>query len=252
MTDAECVTAMILNILSGRVALYRMEEWFMLTDAEVLMGRGISSDWFNDTRLAVALDHLDDAGTDRVLGAIVERYLARDDRPREWSLHQDFTSFKLYGAYPDGGDPLPTYGFSKDHRPDLKQLVFGLSLHGSVGIPLVHSVVSGNTSDQAANRDHLAQLSKMLPDEDEVTVVADCKLVDADTVGRVLGAGFHLVSLVPQTFSLRGHLIAEAGADLPDPASWPELARKPGRTKSDPTKVYRWDEEAAPGAPSAT
>ncbi len=239
VSDAECVGAMILNILSGRVALYRMEEWLALTDVELLLGEGVPREALNDTRLARALDYVDAAGTDTILGAVVLRYLAREDRPTEYTVHQDTTSISLWGAYDDAGEPVPTYGYSKDRRPDLKQLVFGLTLHGSVGIPMVHSVTAGNTPDQAANRDHLAQLSKMLPDDDEVTVVADCKLVDADTLGRVLGAGFHLVSLVPDTFTLRRELIDEAWDDQPDAEAWPELARTPGRRKDLPHKVYR-------------
>ncbi len=239
VSDAECVGAMALNILSGRVALYRMEQWFAETDAELLLGEGVASNAFNDTRLATALDHLDEAGTDRILGDVVARYLAQENRPTCYSIHQDFTSISLWGVYRDGGEPLPTYGFSKDHRPDLKQLVFGLTLHGAAGIPLVHSVSAGNTSDSTANRNHLAELAKMLPGSDEVTVVADCKLVDADTLGQVLGAGFHVVSLLPDSYKLRGELIDQAWLDEPSVESWGELARQPGPRKSASPKVYR-------------
>ena len=40
VSDAECVLGMVLNILSGRVALYAMERWFAATDAELLIGEG--------------------------------------------------------------------------------------------------------------------------------------------------------------------------------------------------------------------
>jgi hypothetical protein len=66
----------------------------------------------------VFLDHLDKVGTDKVMGAVVERYLARPDRPKEWSVRTDTTSFTLYGAYLDMGEPVVTHGFSKDHRPE--------------------------------------------------------------------------------------------------------------------------------------
>lgn len=239
VSDGECVAVMLLNILSGRMALFRMDQWLARTDAELLLGEGVDADAFNDTRLALALDHLDEVGTDRVMSEIVQRYLEQEDRPTAYSVHQDTTSFSLYGAYEAEAEPDVTYGYSKDKRPDLKQLIFGLSLHGAVGLPLVSSVTAGNNSEQAVNRAHLAQLAKLLPESDEVTVVADCKVVDANTVGRVLGAGFHLVSLVPDTFSLRGQLIDAAWASSPDSEAWPELARQPGRLKADPDKVYR-------------
>jgi transposase len=239
VSDASCITVMLLNILSGRLALFRMDEWLSRTDTGLLLGEGLEADAFNDTRLALALDHLDAVGTDCVMGEVVQAYLSQEDRPTAYSVHQDTTSITLYGAYEACGEPIVTYGHSKARRPDLKQLIFGLSLHGAVGLPLVSSVTAGNTSDQAANRAHLSRLAALLPNSDEVTVVADCKAVDADTVGRVLGAGFHLVSLVPDTFALRGQLIDSAWSSCADSSQWPELASRPGRRKADPHMVYR-------------
>ena len=244
VSDADCVSAMMLNVLSGRMALFRMENWLLRTDVELLLGQGRQADAFNDTRLAEALDHVDRVGSDRIMGAVVERYLAQDDRPTTYSVHMDTTSFSFYGAYVNGGDPLVTYGHSKARRPDLMQLIFGLSLHGGVGVPLVITIAAGNTSDHVSNRDHLTRLAKLLPDSDDVTIVADCKFVDADTVGRVLGAGFHLISLVPDTFNLRGALIEQAWASMPEASEWPELSRQPGRTKASPERVYQgWSVE---------
>lgn len=239
VSDAECVTAMVLNILSGRCALYAMETWLRHTDTELLIGRGCEPDAFNDTRLALALDHLDAVGTDTLMGDLVQHYLAREDRPTEYTAHTDTTSFSLYGAYVAETVPNVTFGFSKDKRADLKQLIFGLTLHGSAGIPLLADVVSGNTSDPEVNRSVLSRLSAQLPDSDEVTVVADCKAVDSITVGRVLDEGLHLVSLVPDTYSIRGRLIDAAWEACPDLEEWPELERHPGRKKADPHKVYR-------------
>lgn len=239
VSDAECVVAMILNILSGRVALWRMDKWLELLDAELVLGKGIEPAQFNDTRLGQALDRLDEVGTDRILGDVATRYLTRYAREPERTVRIDTTSVSVYGEY-DQDTPLSiTHGFSKAKRPDLKQLVFGLSLHGAAGIPLTMSVHSGNTADQVANRDHLGKLAALLPDEDEVTLVADCKLVDADTLGQVLTSGFHFVSLVPKTFALRGSLIDEAWRDGPQVEDWPVLARRPGKKKADPPRLYR-------------
>ena len=239
VSDADCVVAMILNILSGRLALYAMQEWLSFTDVELLIGEGCEADFFHDTRLGTALDRLDDFSTDVVMGRVVEVYLARDDRPTEYSAHLDTMSVSLYGQCRGQDGPEVTHGFSKDKRPDLKQLVFGLVLHGSAGIPLVSDVAAGNTADPVANRDLLARLGPLLPPEDDVTVVADCKAVDAVTIGRVIDQGLHIVSLVPDTFKMRGTLIEAAWQACPDLDEWPELARSPGRRKADPDKVYR-------------
>lgn len=239
VSDGECITAMILNILEGRVALYDMERWLARTDVELLLGEGVNAAHFNDARLAACLDHIADRGTEELLSAVVKDYITREDAPRTYTVHQDTTSLTLFGAYasakPEDG-PVPAYGYSKDHRPDLKQLVFGISLHGAVGIPLVGTMFAGNTADPVANRIHIEALADLLPEEHDVTIVGDSKLVDGPTVGQLLDQQFHFVSLVSHSFALRAELVDEvrrAGETMP------ELARADGRTKADPPRVYR-------------
>jgi len=239
VSDADCVTLMIINILHGRVALYKMGEWLEGTDVDVVLGEGYRPDAFYDDRLGGTLDRLFRFGTDDVLGEVVRGYLLSDEAPDEYSAHSDTTTIKLYGAYErdlEPGEPKPTWGHSKDHRPDLKQLVYGLSLHGAVGIPLCVSTLDGNASDQFANRLHIDELAGLLPPQDEVTLVADCKLFDPVTLGRVFDAAFHFVTLVPRSYKLREELVdlvVAEGAELP------ELAREKGRTRKDPDRVYR-------------
>ena len=239
ISDAECATAFILNLLSSGPAMYRMDWWLQRLDTDLLFGKGVSAAAFNDTRLATALDHLDAAGTDTILAKVVERFLSRPGRETVYSVHHDTTSVSLYGKYEDAEDPVPKLGFSKKHRPDLKQLIFGLSLHGSAGLPLAMTVTEGSTPDSKAARDHLALLAKRLPPEDEVTFVTDCKGFDAITAGQILGQGFHFVSLVADTFGIRRKLIEEAWKDRPDLEKWPILAKKPGRLKDAPWTAYR-------------
>jgi len=239
VSDADCVLALVLNVLCGRPALYRMDEWLGRLDVDVLFGEGTDAAAFNDTRLAEALDHLDEVGTDTLLADIVRAYLAEDGEPRAFSAHHDTTSVTLFGAYEGEAEPRPAFGYSKDHRPDLKQLIYGLTLHGAVGMPLVSTISAGNTSDPAAARDHLARLVDLLPEEHEVTLVGDCKLVDAVTIGRVLRSGLHFVSLLPDTFALRRDLVDEAWKERPDLDAWPLLAEKAGRKKADPVTAYR-------------
>ena len=244
VSDADCVVTMILNILCGRVALFRMDEWLARTDAELLLGAGRQADAFVDDRLAACLDHLDAVGTDTLLTGVLHHFFSLPGRARAYSVHQDFTTLSVYGQYDDDVSPcgpIPMFGHSKELRPDMKQLVFGLTIHGSAGVPLVCSMLNGNTSDSFANRDHLAQLSKLLPPEDEVTIVGDCKWVDETTLGQLVGAGFHFVSLLPDTCKLRRQLIQDAFAAVPEPTSWPRLGSHAGRRKADPHTDWRWN-----------
>lgn len=240
VSDADCVIALILKTMCGSPSLYRLPDWLRRLDLDVLLGADADPDAFNDTRVAEALDHLDAAGTDTILADIAGAYLANSDGLCAFSVHHDTTSVSLHGAYADDeAEPRPAHGFSKDHRPDLKQLIYGLTLHGAVGIPLVASVNAGNTADSSVARDHLAQLVAMLPAEHEVTFVGDCKLVDARTIGRILRAGLHFVSLVPDNYKCRREFIERAWSEHPDPASWPVLGKKPPKRKGEPSLEYR-------------
>ena len=240
ISDVECVIAMLFSILSGRQALWKQDEWLGKIDAELLLGEGIDAAAFHDTRLGVALDRLDDVGTDRILGDVVTRYLAARPADRGGFLvHMDTTSVSLYGAYEGVPEPTPLHGYSKDKRPDLKQLIFGMSLHGSAGFPLTMSVANGNTSDTVSNRDHLTKLARLLPARDRITVVADCKVVDAETLGQLHNSGFHLVSLVPNSHKVRGELVRRAWKDHPEAERWPVLESRPGEHKADPPRLYR-------------
>ena len=246
VSDADCVAVMILNILHGRVALFRMGEWLDGQCLDVLLGEDCSADAFGDLRLGGALDRIHKLGTDEVLSTVVHDYLRSGRGPSSYSVHQDATTLKLYGACEgyEGRDDLalPAHGHSKEHRPDLKQLVFGVTLHGAVGIPLMANLFDGNASDQEVNRWHVEELAGLLPAEDDVTLVADCKLVDPQTLGLVVEAGFHFVSLLPRSYALRG--VLEEKFLVPD-RPLPELVREPGRTKKDPDRVYRGASQVA-------
>lgn len=239
VSDADCVAIMVLNILGGRTALYRMENWTQKLPVDVLIGPHASPSDFSDARLARTLDHLHKVGTDNVLSTTVAGFLRREDRPQTYSLHQDSTSASVYGAYagePPAWAPRMLHGFSKDHRPDLKQLVFGLTLQGCTGLPLVATMFDGNTSDKFFNAFHIESLAGLLPDEDDVTLVADSKLVDGQLLGALLDQEMHFISLVPRTYAVRDEALKRLAAEDDE---HPELGRTPRRSAKEADSVYR-------------
>jgi len=239
VSDADCLTLMITNLLHGRVALYRMDRWLGSTDVGVVLGEDCPADAFGDARLGSTLDRIFAYGADDILSEVATAWLQSDHSPDAYSVHADTTSVRLYGAYEVEADPeapTPAHGHSKDHRPDLKQLIYGLNLQGAVGIPLCFSFLDGNTPDSLANRFHLDRLAGILPPQDEVTFVMDCKLFDPRSLGHVYDAAFHFVTLMPRSYALRSELVEWAVAQQ---GEFPELARAPGRTRSHQDRVYR-------------
>jgi hypothetical protein len=100
---------MALNILSGPVALRRMDQRFEHVDVELLLGAGVEASWFHDNPLGRALDHIDKVCTDTLLSEIVVRYLNRQDIG-PFLVHLDHTSVAVYGAYDTDKGRLPRMG----------------------------------------------------------------------------------------------------------------------------------------------
>ena len=99
-------------------------------------------------------------------------------------LHSDTTSKSVRGEYAGKGDEDElniTYGYSKDHRPDLKQFLYGLIV--SEGVPVMGKIMDGNTSDKTWNREAIEELAKVLEPNiaKEMLYIADSALVSPKT-----------------------------------------------------------------------
>jgi transposase len=147
------VEALLLAILDGHHALYkvgaRLEDRGMLS----LLQPGLKRESLHDYRLGQILDALFAANLNRVFGAIALNAPEVYTIATPW-LHQDTTTITLYGAYEEEARPVegpvpprPAYGHSKDGRDDLKQVLLSLGVSGDGGIPLRVGLRDGNRSD---------------------------------------------------------------------------------------------------------
>ena len=126
VSAGRAVEALVLSILDGHHALYkvgrRLDERGMLP----LLQPGLAPESLHDGRLGQTLDALYDANLHTVFSAIALRALDIYRVETPW-LHQDTTTISFYGAYDDdeagSKGPRPTYGYSKDGRGDLKQVM---------------------------------------------------------------------------------------------------------------------------------
>jgi transposase len=137
VTVGECMEALVLTILTGEHALSRVADTLAGYELAVIFQRPMEAGHCHDNRLGRALDALWAAGLDRIDGIVVSQAIHRYalDLAR---LHTETTSLKVYGAYArDEGTagPLITCGDSRDHRPDLKQLLCGLTVTAA-GVPV--------------------------------------------------------------------------------------------------------------------
>ena len=92
------VLGLVLDTLSGRSPLYRLEEFFAHQDTELLLGQVIPPHAFNDDAVGRVLDRLYDMGTMKLFTACAVRAAARFGFERRY-VHFDTTSRSVWGDY---------------------------------------------------------------------------------------------------------------------------------------------------------
>ena len=138
--------AMILNGLGfSNRQLYLVPQYFANKPVEHLLGAGISAEMLNDDCLGRTLDWLYAHDPTRLFAGIASQ--ARTIfGVKAQQVHVDTTSFSVSGAYsakeaeeqtaPDAALIAITYGYSRDHRADLKQWMLALATTHDGDVPL--------------------------------------------------------------------------------------------------------------------
>ena len=212
------VKALIINLLVDREALYHVERFYANQDLEVLFGteQQIRAKEFNDDALGRALDKLFASGQLKKLFSTIALTAAATHNVPIVGIHVDTTSISVQGAYEGEGDLDITFGFSKDHRPDLKQFLIGLTVNKD-GLPLLGQSLDGNTSDKSWYPQVIEELVQNFSPEKlkEIVFVADCALVTKDNLallaqGEEDKPALQFISLLPENFGINREIKAEA------------------------------------------
>jgi len=158
LAPAAVIAVLVRNIVAGHRPVYALGEWAARHDPTVLgLGPG-EAELLNDDRVGRTLDRL--FGSDRA-SLITETVLGvlREFSIDTSQLHNDSTTVTLSGNYPDadgrrrGGKATPAivHGHNKDFRPDLKQLLFILTISADGAVPIAYRVADGNTVDDVTH-----------------------------------------------------------------------------------------------------
>jgi transposase len=230
------VEALVLAILDGDHALYKVGQRLEERGVLDLLQSGLTRTSLHDYRLGHILDALFAANLNKVFSAIALKALEVYALPTPW-LHQDTTTIALYGAYVDepktARAPRPAYGHSKDGRDDLKQVLLSLGVSGDGGLPLRVGIRDGNRSDSVETPLAIEECLA-LGLEGVHGIVADSKAYSRRTLGICREHGIGLVTLVPRTCTVRQDLEVW-GRQHP---GLPLLLEKTGRTKTEAPR--RW------------
>lgn len=161
VSPGQAVVAMIINGLGfTNRRLYLTHQFFASKPVGQLLDADIKATDLSDYTLGHALDQIAKFGvTD--LFAKVAFGIAVDHDLLGRLNHLDTTTFSVTGQYEsdnpeeikDNGEPNElkiTHGHSKDHRPDLKQVVLSLVVNGPGSMPLWMEALDGNSSDKTS------------------------------------------------------------------------------------------------------
>ena len=183
IATAQGVMLFIKNILLSREPLYGVGDWARQYAPDLL---GLSPSQMcavNDDRAARWLTNFFDWDPTTIALAVTTHCL-REFQVNLEELHNDSTTVTFHGDYATAErermchgrrTPAITFGKNKDHRPDLKQLLYVLTLSRDGGVPVHFRVHSGNVVDDQTHRETW-DLLRQLAGRTDFLYVADCKL----------------------------------------------------------------------------
>jgi len=205
----QAVKSMVLNGLGfANKSLYLSELFFRDKPVEHLIGKGIHAEHLNDDTLGRALDALYDYGVCALYPQLAAKAVKKLGLSCHFG-HMDSTSFHVDGDYDNDEEEKVvqiTRGYSRDHRPDLNQVVLQLITERQAGIPMLMQVLDGNNSDKVSFREMVNRFTKEMREDFSIEyVVADSALYTEETLCSM--KDFLWISRVPESLSLAQEVI---------------------------------------------
>jgi transposase len=202
LPHAKALGVLLRSILVEREPIYRQAECV----------QGFSPDAFGllpgqtvgDDRIGRALDRLFDADRGALLTELVVSMGKTFDVTFS-RFHTDTTTVRFTGQYAGAGGrslrgrkaPWITYGYSKDHRPDLKQILLVLTTTSGDGLPVQFRCEAGNASDARTHEATWDALCRVAGGPDFL-YVADSKLCGGDAMDYIDRRRGRFVTVLPR------------------------------------------------------
>jgi transposase len=197
----ETLMLLVYNLIVGKDPLYELQEWVESIDFRCIdIGNYVTVE-FNDDRFGRVLNKLYMTDRASLMTEIVVSFVKEFEIALE-RVSNDSTSIKAFGKYPGRtrtGLELKK-GISKDHRPDLKQLVFSLSIAGDGAVPIHYKCYSGNVTDDKTHIETWNSLLKITGRPDFL-YVADSKLCTDGQLSYIVDNGGRVVTIIPETWN---------------------------------------------------
>jgi transposase len=193
------------NLLLSREPIYGVGEWAARFPPDLFGLRPKDLARLHDDRLGRCLDRMFDGIGPSLILAVVRRVIQEFQLSLD-ELHNDSTTVSFYGAYDDAaqeteqrGRPTHaiTWGHSKARRPDLKQLLYVLTVTSDGNVPVYFSSESGNVVDDGTHITTWDLLYELIGGPDFL-YVADCKLASRENLSHIATRGGRFVTVLPR------------------------------------------------------
>ena len=205
--------AMMLNGLGfiGRT-LHMYPQYFEGKPLDRLIGAGIEAKHINDDSLGRCLDTLYDLGVSSTFQKLSEKVISHLGLPCN-ALNLDSTSMHVDGKYESEDDDTSvikiTKGYSRDHRPELNQVIINLITENQAGIPVYMQACSGNTNDSEGFKNivksHVASLKDAYGNR---YLIGDAALYTAETIQLIEAQKQFFITRVPQKIKQAKEIIS--------------------------------------------
>lgn len=242
---------LVRNFTLCRHPLYEVSEWVRRMVPEQLGLEPEQAGLINDDRMGRTLDKLFQADRRSIVTGLIV-HMAKTFQLDLQHLHNDSTTITFSGLYSEpsrhkNGQHCVriTHGHNKDHRPDLKQLVWSLTVTGDGAVPVHYNVFDGNTTDDKTHIEIWNTLREVVGGPAFV-YVADAKLCTRENMGFIHGQRGQFITVLPRSrkedLRFKRRLVQHA----PD---WQLIwERPPLRRKKDPPERFEAVEDPEPSA----
>lgn len=212
ITTGEAIAGMIINGLgfSDR-PISLTPQFFQGKALDILIREGITPDMLNRFKLGRSLDKVFSYGCDLLFSQVALSVCKQEEIDLRFNS-LDTTSFSLTGEYvPDSDEHtiLVTHGYSKDHRPDLKQVIQELMVSQDGGVPFMSKSHDGNASDNNVFKERSAAILKeFAASEGPRYLVADSKLYTSENAANLVHLPF--ITRIPGNLKVVGEVIEQS------------------------------------------
>lgn len=157
VSHGQSALALLLTRLLQPKALYKVADWLSGTGVDIVLDHEGAA--FTDDTLGRMLDAVSKQ-TGAVWADMLCEVVKAYPEMAEAVVQYDLTSVYFEGEYADSD--LATYGYSRDHRSDAKQVNLGVSTTGGSRLPLLYELLAGNTADNQTPMAHMQRLKTLM------------------------------------------------------------------------------------------